>query len=60
MEPVAVIGLVSAIAQFVDFGDKVVRRLNDFRQSINEVPKAFRKINNQLPLVIDTLRRTQN
>jgi hypothetical protein len=60
MEPLAVIGLVSAIVQFVDFGTKVVGRLNGFRQSINEVPKTFRKINDQLPLLIDTLRRTQS
>jgi hypothetical protein len=59
-EALAVIGLVSAIVQFVDFGNKVVGRLNEFRQSINEVPKTFRKINDQLPLLIDTLRRTQN
>jgi hypothetical protein len=59
MESVAVVGLVSAIVQFVDFGNKVVDRLNDFKQSINEVPRTFRKFNDQLPLLIDTLRRTQ-
>lgn len=42
MDPLAVIGLVSAIVQFVDFGNKVVGRLNDFRESIDEVPKTFR------------------
>jgi hypothetical protein len=59
-EALAVIGLVSAIVQFVDFENKVVGRLNEFRQSVNEAPKTFRKVNRQLPLLIDTLRRTQN
>ena len=60
MDPLAVIGLVSAIVQFVDFGNKVVGRLNDFRESIDEVPKTFRKIHDQLPLLINALRRTQD
>jgi hypothetical protein len=60
MEPLAVVGLVSAIVQFIEFGDKIVGRLNDFRHSLNEVPKVFCKIHNQLPLFIVTLRRTQN
>jgi len=59
MEPVAVAGLVSTIIQFIDFGNKVVDRLNDFKHSINEVPRTFRKFNDQLPLLIDTLRRTK-
>jgi hypothetical protein len=48
------------IVQFVDFGNKVLGRLVEFRQSATEVPKTFRKIKRQLPLLIDTLRRTQN
>jgi N-terminal domain on NACHT_NTPase and P-loop NTPases len=59
MEAAAVIGLVSAIFNFVEFGNKVVDRLNDFKQSINEVPRTFRNFNDQLPLLIDTLKRTR-
>lgn len=59
-EALAVVGLVSAIVQFIDFGTKVVGRLNDFRQCINEVPKTLRKVNDQLPLLIDTFIRTQS
>jgi hypothetical protein len=56
MEAAAVVGLVSTIVQFVEFATKVVDRLNDFKQSINELPKAFRKFNDLLPLLIDTLK----
>jgi hypothetical protein len=59
-EALAVVGLVSSIVQFVDFGTKIVDRLHDFTQCINEVPKMFRKVHDQLPLIIDTIRRTQS
>lgn len=58
-EALAVIGLVSAIVQFVDFGSKIVERLQDFHSSLNEVPKAFCDVKVELPQLIDTLKRTQ-
>jgi hypothetical protein len=59
MAEIAVIGLVSSIIQIVDFGSKVVSRLNEFQSTVDEVPKTFRDIKIQLPLVIDTLKQTQ-
>jgi hypothetical protein len=58
-EALAVIGLVSAIVQFVDFGSKIARRLQDFHSSAVEVPKAFQDVKVELPLLVDTLKRTQ-
>jgi hypothetical protein len=58
-EALAVVGLVAAIAQFIDFGTKVVDRLNEFGSDIDEMPKAFRGIQIQVPLIINTLERTQ-
>lgn len=58
-EALAIIGLVSAIVQFVDFGSKIVERLQDFYSSVNEVPKAFRDVKVELPLLLDALKRTQ-
>jgi hypothetical protein len=43
-KPLAAIGLVSTIVQFVDFGNKVVGRPN-LMQSINKALKTFHKIN---------------
>jgi len=51
-EALAIIGLVSAIVQFVE-------RLQDFHTSVNEVPKAFRDVKVELPLLLNTLKRTQ-
>jgi hypothetical protein len=58
-EALAIVGLVSAIVQFVDFGTKVVERLNEFGSAIQELPKTFQAIKVQLPLLIDALNRTQ-
>jgi hypothetical protein len=60
VDPLAIIGLVSAIVQFVDFGSKIVVRLNEYRQAGNNVPKTFQSISVDLPLVIDNLKRTKN
>jgi hypothetical protein len=58
-EALAIVGLVSAIVQFIDFGAKIVERLNEFNSDVHEVPKTFQAIEVQLPLLIDTLHRTQ-
>ena len=60
VEALCVIGLVSSIVQFVDFGIKVVDRLNEFQSGVSQMPKPFSDIKNQLPLLIDALRRTQS
>jgi hypothetical protein len=58
-EALAIVSLVSAIVQFVDFGSKIVERLQDFHSSVHEVPKAFRDVKVELPLLLDTLKWTQ-
>jgi len=58
-EALAVVSLASTIVQFVDFVSKVLNRLNEFKSDTDEVPKTFRSIKVQLPLIVDTLKRTQ-
>lgn len=58
-EALAVIGLVSNIISFVDFGQKIVKRLKDFQSQANEVPKSFREIMTELPLLLNTLNATK-
>lgn len=59
-EALAIIGLVSSIVQFLDFGSKIVIRLNEYREAGNNVPKTFQKISIDLPLVINNLKRIKN
>ncbi len=59
-EALAAVGLASAIVQFIDFGTKIVNRLSDFSAEVGEVPKTFRLIKVQLPLILDTLQQTKD
>lgn len=58
-EAIATISLVSNITQFIILGSLVVQRVNEFRNSVNHVPKVFRDIKIELPLLLDTLQRTK-
>ena len=57
MDPIAALSLAAAIAQLVDLGLRVVKRTADFDKY--RLPKAFKQITTELPLVIDGLRRIQ-
>src|SRR5215472_10122884 len=58
-EALAVVGVVSNIVQLVDFGSKVLHRLDDFQSSLGETPKVFRHIKTELPILLDTLKQTK-
>lgn len=58
-EAIAAISLVANIVQFISFGSKVATRLNEFQASVNDVPKVFRDIKIELPLLLDTLQKTE-
>lgn len=58
-EALAAIGLVSAIIQFTEFGAKIVARLNEFGSNVNDLPKAFRSIKINLPVILDSLEHTK-
>ena len=58
-EAIAAISLVANIVQFISFGSKVAKRLNEFQASVNDIPKVFRDIRIELPLLLDTLQKTE-
>jgi hypothetical protein len=58
-EAAAVLGLVSAIVQLVDFSNKVIHRLHEFTSATTDVPESFQSIKVQLPLFVTTLQRIQ-
>jgi hypothetical protein len=59
VEAMAAVSFVSAVAGLIDISCRVVNRLNDFHSATQEVPDAFRHIKAQVPIAIDSLRRTQ-
>src|SRR5271170_472089 len=58
-EAIAVIGFVASIAQLVDYGQKVIKRLDEFSSATTDVPESFRSIRLRLALVIETFQRVQ-
>jgi hypothetical protein len=58
-EALAVVGIVANIVQLVDFGTRVLKRLNEYQSSLAEIPEAFRNIKSELPVLLDALRQTK-
>lgn len=58
-EAIAAIAVASSIVQLVDFGSKLVSRLNEFQSSLEDTPKSFRQIKDELPLLLDILNKTK-
>jgi hypothetical protein len=59
-EALAVVGVVASIVQLVDYGSKVLRRLNDFQSSLGEIPKTFKHVKDELPILLETLKQTKD
>jgi hypothetical protein len=58
-EALAIAGLVSVIVQFIDFGSKIIERLDEFKSNVKNVPKSFQDIKAEIPLLLRTLKRTK-
>ncbi|KAL1985679.1 hypothetical protein VTN96DRAFT_7546 [Rasamsonia emersonii] len=58
-EVLAVMGIIANIVQIVDFGERVISRLNDFHRTVNNCPRAFRQTMTEVPLLVDTLKQTE-
>jgi hypothetical protein len=56
-EALAVVAVVASIVQLVDFSNRVVRRLNEFHSVAGEIPKSFRQVKTELPLLGTTLQQ---
>ncbi|KAH7386811.1 hypothetical protein DE146DRAFT_759229 [Phaeosphaeria sp. MPI-PUGE-AT-0046c] len=54
-EALAIVSVVASIIQLVDFSTKVISRLDDFYAVAKEVPKVFRHVRTELPLLATTL-----
>jgi gas vesicle protein len=58
-ESIAIVGFIASVVQLVDFSSKVLHRLSEFRSSLDKVPKSFRDIRNQLPLLVESIEQTK-
>ncbi|KAL2413528.1 hypothetical protein ABEF95_004324 [Exophiala dermatitidis] len=58
-EVAALVGLVAAIAQFLEYGTRLAERLREISASANDLPTAFSALQVRLPAVIGILSRIQ-
>jgi tetratricopeptide (TPR) repeat protein len=58
-EALALIGLASAIVQFVEVGTRLLNRLHEFSDDVGNMPKVFQDTKTRLPLIMNTLMRTK-
>jgi Cdc6-like AAA superfamily ATPase len=59
-EALAIVSVVASIVQLVDFSTRAVSRLNEFYSVANEVPKSFRHVKTELPLLATTLTQLKD
>nr|OQO18690.1 hypothetical protein B0A51_14563 [Rachicladosporium sp. CCFEE 5018] len=58
-DPITIVGAVASIVQLIDFGTRVLVRLNEYRSKNEELPDAFVHISRQLPLLQQVLKNTK-
>jgi tetratricopeptide (TPR) repeat protein len=56
-EALAALGVAAAIAQFVQIGAAVVKRIHEFASSAQDVPDSLKSTADQLPVMIDICQR---
>ncbi|KAF2738596.1 hypothetical protein EJ04DRAFT_41219, partial [Polyplosphaeria fusca] len=59
-EVLAAVGVVASIVQLVDFSTRVVSRLDEFCSVAKEIPKSFRHLKTELPLLTTTLEQLKD
>ncbi|KAL1857530.1 hypothetical protein Daus18300_010288 [Diaporthe australafricana] len=59
-EALAAIGLASSIVAFVDVAQKVASRLNEFSNDLKDSTNSLIRIQTQLPLILDGLKRIKD
>ncbi|KAF2175866.1 hypothetical protein K469DRAFT_52280 [Zopfia rhizophila CBS 207.26] len=58
-EALALVGIVANIIQLVDYGSRVLKRLEEYQSKLGDIPEAFRHIKTELPVLLDALWQTK-
>ena len=58
-EAFAVVGIVASIAQLIDIGTKVLKRLSDLHSAAKQLPKTLRDVQVELPLLLHVLKHVE-
>jgi hypothetical protein len=58
-ETLAAASAISTVLQLVDYGYRVLKRLEEYQSKLGELPEAFRHIKAELPVLLDALKKTK-
>ena len=58
-EAFTVVSVIASIVQLIQFGDNVFSRLQEYRETSENVPNVLRASQAELPLLIESLQRTK-
>ncbi|KAI9855044.1 MAG: hypothetical protein M1813_000588, partial [Trichoglossum hirsutum] len=58
-EALAAVSIAANIIQLVDFGSRVLKRLEEYQSKLGEIPEVFCHIKSELPVLLDALRQTK-
>ncbi|KAF2184564.1 hypothetical protein K469DRAFT_780977 [Zopfia rhizophila CBS 207.26] len=58
-EAFAVVSIITNIIRLVDFGSRVLTRLEEYQPKLGDIPEAFRNIKAELPILLDALQQTK-
>lgn len=56
-EAIAAIGVGASIIQFISLAEQLIRRINDYSSSVDQVPQALRGIATQLPFLVESCQK---
>lgn len=56
-EALAIVGLASALIQFIDFSGKVLRQLRRLETDVAGIPAVFQNVRSRLPLMVDLVKK---
>ena len=59
-EPIATISLVTSVISLIEFSIKVTARFREYNNRTKGLPKMFKDLEVNLPLILDVLKRIQN
>lgn len=60
MEAITAIGLASSIVGFVDLSNRILSRIEEYHSSAKELPRVYRDISTQLPLMTEAMIQIEN
>ena len=58
-ETIAILGIIASTVSIIDFTSKILGRIKEAGENVHNIPKAFRDVQSNLPLLSHALKQTK-